>query len=1270
MASFDFVRDKLTEWNLSDLIQRFEDEEIDEESFLFLKEKDFINLIPKIGPRSRFRKQHKAFLKKQKQPDNDKNIQAATWSSVSIKASKSSSENVTGEMVNQESCQKAIIKPRNQPPKQAETKRSLVKLLGTGSVPTTNTSGMGKTVFDQSEPSTSKIPPLQVNIPSKRKSDEAHANKQTKKRQRVAASRITETFETETKTEVKKIMQRIKSKLDDLPSTKLIDFLRGKIQTLEKDKKEIVAVFGKTRAGKSFLINTILGETTLLPSGNQGACTSVMIQVEANMTDSDSKYIAEIEFMTEEGWKEDGNDEDKERDDDDDDDDEKISALYGKDGRGATLEELMDRKHFREIPEFRLSVKKIFVCDTAKQLSKKITCYTRSDTFKRRYWPLVKCITIKVPNSKDLLEHVVLVDLPGNGDCNKSRDEMWKLFVGNCSAVWIVSDIARATSEKESWEILNSTVSLFGPGGECRSISFICTKTDDIEENQKADARTCILRRNETTKRQVRDKFNKQKKVKKHFSGGKDFLQVFTVSSKEYQKEKHLQQEETEIPKLQEFLRNLNDRRTKTSVYVSGAYGILSLIHGAKSSDMTDSKEEVCQVLEQRLKDEIKSIGQTMDEAYETFERCLSEGVRQSEESCEKLMNKVIAPRGKKASGYQVVKSLCKNGGVHKPKGKKEMRRELNLNESLASRMRSLIDEQFKIHFPNEGKHGPIREQIDTFTLDTNSLFRKHPEMSLHLIFLKTEETEFKAKLICDLREKKKKIYSTLTESIKDSMHRCYIRASEHTGKDSLKRMKDDLHQHMKNNNIFQKAKEDMLDHIMMQLKCKLQESMDLSLKTPNSSFLPDDVTVEYNKMKMYYEKLMGCSSTVQITPRLDLHTKSITFESQSGNGRKRVQVSTSVTMLNPEIVKDLTTHDRKPTYRLQCPKAGLFQCRSTGLVFLMEGKGDVVYKVTQWDRSLLGSMTPAGPLFSIDCPEQSVCKLHLPHCMCDEKDDNVSVAHVTDGNMEIVQPLKTTATHVIVNITHLSLFGLIRDVFSFLPVRSQVLLFLRPQGNRPQKRILNVILLPKNVPLCEVEYQQRGSTFIQTSSNCTLTPRGKYGLCCELVANFSIQPKSGQLDYDYSPNFHPTFQVFLDCMSGAENIRLSLLDRGSNDQRVWESLIPTDFEPPQVSPINPHPGAEAVLKQLSGQAFVDKHMADLIQRVKMVQHVADDLLVEEMIPDKLYSRLLMAGTSQEQMRLMSDALQAGGTRVKSAFYKALLNHEPRLVQDLAAASH
>ena len=42
----------------------------------------------------------------------------------------------------------------------------------------------------------------------------------------------------------------------------------------------------------------------------------------------------------------------------------------------------------------------------------------------------------------------------------------------------------------------------------------------------------------------------------------------------------------TEIPKLQEFLQELNDCHSETLNYVSGAYGILSLIQGARSRNM------------------------------------------------------------------------------------------------------------------------------------------------------------------------------------------------------------------------------------------------------------------------------------------------------------------------------------------------------------------------------------------------------------------------------------------------------------------------------------------------------------------------------------------------------------------------------------------------------------------------------------------------------------------------------------------------------------
>ena len=67
---------------------------------------------------------------------------------------------------------------------------------------------------------------------------------------------------------------------------------------MDTDKRVLVGVFGKTGAGKSSLINAVIGEKNLLPSGSISACTSVMIKVEANM--KSPKYEADIEFITKE----------------------------------------------------------------------------------------------------------------------------------------------------------------------------------------------------------------------------------------------------------------------------------------------------------------------------------------------------------------------------------------------------------------------------------------------------------------------------------------------------------------------------------------------------------------------------------------------------------------------------------------------------------------------------------------------------------------------------------------------------------------------------------------------------------------------------------------------------------------------------------------------------------------------------------------------------------------------------------------------------------
>jgi hypothetical protein len=69
----------------------------------------------------------------------------------------------------------------------------------------------------------------------------------------------------------------------------------------------------------------------------------------------------------------------------------------------------------------------------AGELSIKLDPYIRTqrrdraeESAETRIWPLIKYVEVTLPKSALIPAGVVLVDIPGTGDFNSKRDEMWK----------------------------------------------------------------------------------------------------------------------------------------------------------------------------------------------------------------------------------------------------------------------------------------------------------------------------------------------------------------------------------------------------------------------------------------------------------------------------------------------------------------------------------------------------------------------------------------------------------------------------------------------------------------------------------------------------------------------------------------------------------------------------------------------------------------------------------------------------------------------------
>ncbi|XP_067440503.1 NACHT, LRR and PYD domains-containing protein 3-like isoform X1 [Thunnus thynnus] len=258
--------------------------------------------------------------------------------------------------------------------------------------------------------------------------------------------------------------------------------------------------------------------------------------------------------------------------------------------------------------------------------------------------------------------------------------------------------------------------------------------------------------------------------------------------------------------------------------------------------------------------------------------------------------------------------------------------------------------------------------------------------------------------------------------------------------------------------------------------------------------------------------------------------------------------------------IPEVTTERIGISYKFIFPGPGLFHCSLTGLGFNVTHEGEVMYRTLIWNDMLLqpARKVPAGPLFSIECAEDSIRQLHLPHCEPEPAlvSESLAVVNITEDGMSIIQPLEVTDTHVIVDVPHLSSFGIVWDLikrflnFITKPVYGQVLLFLRPPL-RSGKQILSVILLPSNVPLLEVKAQHTESEFIKAPSCCRLYKEQYYSLFSD-PDSYKIQPPRAHFSDNYGPNYHASYEIIL--RTSTEEVTLMLRDPDS--AQVWQHCL------------------------------------------------------------------------------------------------------------------
>ena len=273
-----------------------------------------------------------------------------------------------------------------------------------------------------------------------------------------------------------------------------LDLWMEKLQTVRRlldAKKEVICgVLGPMQCGKSTLLNAILGEK-VLRTGEGGVCTAAITEIRHQP----EKFTAKVSFLTRDEW------------------DNEVENIYAQAGLGDVEDASGQQESFRlrsnlqrrlanvykiepglpDLPAREMLEERDHIRDFWKKgITEEVFEESRADKLytsmgpvmatQNHLWPLIKKVEIFGPIPM-LENNLVIVDLPGLGDLNPTRERLTKEYLLNINLLLVVFDSAPLISgEIRDVLVGTNTIRHHYIAGTLPHITFVGTQLDNVAD--------------------------------------------------------------------------------------------------------------------------------------------------------------------------------------------------------------------------------------------------------------------------------------------------------------------------------------------------------------------------------------------------------------------------------------------------------------------------------------------------------------------------------------------------------------------------------------------------------------------------------------------------------------------------------------------------------------------------------------------------------------------------------------------------------------------